>query len=240
MPKTYTVNEIYAAIQGEGIRAGTLNVFVRFTGCNMQCTQEPGDKSPGGFDCDTEFASGRKYTLEELRDEINRVADEAGGPGWIIATGGEPLLQLDRPLCDLLHLDGFKIAIETNGSILPPLDETKPQHLKLIDKIKAGQVIHSEKLITEALDAYLIDWVCVSPKVAEHAIRCPIAHEIRYVRGHRQGLPKPTCKALHKTLSPAFNGLTLDRLAVETCRELIREDPSWRLSVQIHKLIGER
>jgi len=39
---------------------------------------------------------------------------------FIVCTGGEPLLQLDRPLIDALHARDFEIAIETNGTILPP------------------------------------------------------------------------------------------------------------------------
>jgi organic radical activating enzyme len=57
--KRYRVNEIFTSLQGEGVRAGTLNHFLRFFGCNLQCAVEPGPLSPGGFDCDTEFTSGR-------------------------------------------------------------------------------------------------------------------------------------------------------------------------------------
>ncbi len=53
----YRINEVFYSLQGEGIRAGTANVFVRFTGCNLRCALEPGPRSPGGFDCDTEFES---------------------------------------------------------------------------------------------------------------------------------------------------------------------------------------
>ncbi|KKL89701.1 hypothetical protein LCGC14_1912030 [marine sediment metagenome] len=65
-PKTYMINEIFYSLQGEGMRAGTANVFVRFSGCNMRCRKEAADDSPGGFDCDTEFVSGRRMTLEEI------------------------------------------------------------------------------------------------------------------------------------------------------------------------------
>src|SRR5262245_35338828 len=95
----YRINEVFYSLQGEGVRAGTANVFVRFTGCNLRCAMEPGDRSPGGFDCDTEFVSGRAVTLEELDDWIG-VATRGVACAWLILTGGEPALQADREFID--------------------------------------------------------------------------------------------------------------------------------------------
>jgi len=67
----YVINEIFYSLQGEGIRAGTANVFVRFTGCNLTCSKET-----HGFDCDTEFTSGRRMSANEILDEAKRI----GGP----------------------------------------------------------------------------------------------------------------------------------------------------------------
>lgn len=203
--QSYVINEVFKTIQGEGVRAGTVNVFVRFSGCNMTCRMEAGDKSPGGFDCDTEFASGRKLSLDELMQWIK---DEAGECRWIVATGGEPGLQLDKPFVNTLHDAGFKIAVETNGSI--DLSELR------------------------------LDWVCVSPKVAEHAVRQMTADEIKYVRHHGQGIPKPSCLAYHRLISPAFSGATASQRDLEWCKALVLANPEWRLSVQQHKLWGIR
>jgi organic radical activating enzyme len=71
----YQVNEVFLTLQGEGMRAGEASVFVRFSGCNLACTIEPGERSPGGFDCDTEFVSGRKLTAAQL---VEWVQQEAG------------------------------------------------------------------------------------------------------------------------------------------------------------------
>lgn len=201
----YMVNEVFKTIQGEGMRAGTVNVFVRFTGCNMACTMEPGERSPGGFDCDTEFASGRKMTAQDL---IKWIIEEAGECKWIVATGGEPGLQLNSELVNQLHDKGFKIAVETNGSI----------DLSLLG----------------------LDWVCVSPKVAEHAIRQMQADEVKYVRAYGQGIPKPACESINKLISPSFNGLAVNNKDLEWCKRLVLENPEWRLSVQQHKLWGIR
>ena len=116
--KTYTVNEVYRSLQGEGMRAGTANVFVRFTGCNLRCDIKESHLSPGGFACDTEFASGRPWELEAL---VQWIIGEAGAVRAVIFTGGEPGLQLDAELMAALKDRGFYLAIETNGTIeLPP------------------------------------------------------------------------------------------------------------------------
>ncbi len=228
MPEaTYRINEMFYSVQGEGMRAGTANVFVRFSGCNMECREEAGPKSPGGFDCDTEFVSGKVMNLDEIHREAVRISEEwtgmeavgedervsldDGNRPWQILTGGEPGLQVDISYCEIMHRKGWNLAIETNGSIDLP-------------HIGTGQ-----------LDDYLLDWITVSPKVAEHAVRQLVAHEVKYVRGAGQAIPKPKCNARHQLISPVFNGMQLDQDSMETCLWLVKANPPWRLSVQAHK-----
>lgn len=197
----YTVNEIFCSLQGEGVRAGTLNHFVRFSGCNMTCKVET-----HGFDCDTEFASGRKLTAQEIMQELQTLNPICRS---VIFTGGEPLLQLDSELTHLLKDNGYYIAIETNGS--------------------------------KALEpTVMVDWITCSPKVAEHAVRLKRASELKYVRGYGQGIPKPTCISMNLLISPAFDGMMMDRRALDWCIKLIHENPYWRLSLQTHKFINVR
>lgn len=179
-------------------------MFLRFTGCNLRCAMEPGPKSPGGFDCDTEFESGRTMTLDQLVDWV--VAEAAEACRWVVITGGEPALQLDGELVDRLHEAGFLIAVETNGS------------KALVDGI---------------------DWITVSPKVAEHAIRQRKATEVKYVRGYGQALPETVVEAELYFISPTFAGLEPDPRALEWCRELVK-GTKWKLSLQQHKLLGQR
>lgn len=193
---SYIVNEIFYSLQGEGMRAGEASVFLRLSGCNQKCRVET-----HGFDCDTEYVSGTKLDVEELAGRVLDAANE--GCEWVVITGGEPGLQLDEALIEALHLDGFKVAVETNGSI-------DLSHLH-------------------------IDWVTVSPKVAEHAVRQMTANEVKYVRGHGQGIPKPQCKADHNLISPATKGADIDPEALAWCIELVKQNPKWRLSVQQHK-----
>jgi organic radical activating enzyme len=191
----YLVNEIFYSLQGEGVRAGTAYLFLRFARCNLACTVES-----HGFDCDTEFESGRRLTLEEIAAELRSLAP---GCGWVILTGGEPALQADRELIDGLHAAGYRLAIETNGS----------------RELPTG-----------------IDWITVSPKVAEHALRQRTAHEVKYVRGYGQAIPATVVQAEHYLVSPAFDGDAVDLRTLEWCIRLVRENPAWRLSVQQHKL----
>lgn len=243
--KTYRVNEVFYSLQGEGVRSGTANVFVRFSGCNLACDVEPGPKSPGGFSCDTEFVSGVGMTLEELRDRIVETVANAAAvdipydewnhisdipmfrehPLWLILTGGEPALQVDKEFIDYFHSTGCKLAIETNGSIALPTYTADP-----------NSIAHGGETDFElALNNQLLDWVCVSPKVAEHAVKQRFAHEVKYVRGYGQGIPKPTCQAEHYLLSPAFKGDQIDPSALAWCIKLCLENPQWRLSTQLHK-----
>lgn len=246
MSKTYVVNEVFYSIQGEGVRAGTANVFIRFAGCNMRCSVEPGPKSPGGFDCDTEFESGRKLSLDELYGWVKeavhiavpKYVSKATGDvllddayvNWLILTGGEPGLQVDREFCDYFHKLGFKLAIETNGSVELPTYTADPA--------AAGNPGDSE--LECNLANRLIDWVTVSPKVAEHAIKQKFAHEVKYVRGYGQAIPKTVVEAEHYLISPAFDGLNLHSETLRWCTKLVLENPKWRLSIQQHKGLALR
>jgi 7-carboxy-7-deazaguanine synthase len=209
----YAVNEIFLSLQGEGVRAGTPNVFVRFSGCNLSCSKEPGPRSPGGFDCDTEFVSGVEMTADEILAEASRLwADRAGSlrEAAVIFTGGEPLLQLDGELLAAFKVGSWHTAVETNGSI--PLVDRSP----------------------------LLDWVTVSPKVAEHAVRQLYASEVKYVRGRGQGIPHTRVQAAHRLISPAFDGGVIRQETLSWCIDLVTRNPEWRLSVQQHKTWGVR
>lgn len=200
--RRYTVNEVFFSLQGEGARVGTPNVFVRFSGCNMRCDVKAGKRSPGGFACDTEFESGRAMSGAQLVRSALKLTPKAGV--GVIFTGGEPALQLDKPLVDAFRRAGFgPLCIETNGTV---------------DVTPLG-----------------LDWISLSPKVAEHAVRVGACSEIRYVRGLGQGIPKPRAIAARKFISPAFSGDSLDRATLRWCLDLVKAHPEWALSVQQHK-----
>jgi organic radical activating enzyme len=80
-----------------------------------------------------------------------------------------------------------------------------------------------------------IDWITLSPKTAEHAVRQKFAHELKYVRSYGMGIPKPSAEAEHYLISPAFEGDQLPEKNLEWCTKLVNENPPWKLSLQKHK-----
>jgi 7-carboxy-7-deazaguanine synthase len=125
---TYSVKEIFHTLQGEGARAGTSAVFCRFAGCNLWSGREEDRASAACDFCDTDFVGtdgvggGRFETSAELAAAVDRAwpRDADASRKFVVCTGGEPLLQLDREAIDALHARGFAIAIETNGTIAAP------------------------------------------------------------------------------------------------------------------------
>lgn len=122
----YTVKEIFYTLQGEGANAGRPAVFCRFSGCNLWTGRES-DRATAICDfCDTDFvgvgADGGKFaTAQELAAAVaSRWPTAERERRLVVCTGGEPLLQLDAAAVDALHAEGFEVAVETNGTQLPP------------------------------------------------------------------------------------------------------------------------
>lgn len=100
------VVEVFSSIEGEGIRAGELCTFVRLAGCNLRCSY-----------CDTPYAlsatAGEDYCIDEL---VKKVA--GFNCSNVTLTGGEPLCCPDiEPLTEVLLWRGYRVNIETNGSL---------------------------------------------------------------------------------------------------------------------------
>jgi organic radical activating enzyme len=212
------VSEIFYSLQGEGGRAGEASAFVRLSGCSAKYAC-----AASGVVCDTEFESGDEMSLDELHEALLAAIDRAT-PNirpralrpWIVWTGGEPLDQLTPEILKELHDMGWLLhAIETSGA--------KPMSLDL---------------------AKALDWVTVSPKVAEHIMarhfpwtaERPL-NELRYVRHAGQpGVPVPAVRAVNYYLSPHSDGFTINKQNVAHCVKLCLENPQWKMSVQQHKV----
>lgn len=126
---TYYVKEIYYTLQGEGANTGRAAVFCRFAGCNLWTGREEDRAGAICKFCDTDIVGtdgpggARFNSAESLAEAVRAAGQEAAsteGPPLVVCTGGEPLLQLDEELVKALHNVGFQIAVETNGTLLPP------------------------------------------------------------------------------------------------------------------------
>lgn len=121
----YAVKEIFYTLQGEGANAGRAAIFCRFAGCNLWSGRE-GDRAAADCTfCDTDFVGtegpgGGRFTTAEDLAEACIEARGFHGPGLVVLTGGEPMLQVDAALVDALHDLGLEIAIETNGTLPVP------------------------------------------------------------------------------------------------------------------------
>lgn len=104
MSKFYKVNEIFYTLQGEGFFTGVPAVFIRFAECNLRCDF-----------CDTDFRESLEMTLDDIAMTLAQYPAK-----HIVLTGGEPSLQTDKELLDMLHGEGCYVQIETNGTNLLP------------------------------------------------------------------------------------------------------------------------
>src|SRR5690349_11656698 len=126
---TYTIKEIYYTLQGEGANTGRPAVFCRFAGCNLWTGREQDRHKAICTFCDTDFlgtdgpGGGKFRTASALAAAVaEKWPASANGRSrrLVVCTGGEPLLQIDDEAIRALHDEGFEIAVETNGTVLPP------------------------------------------------------------------------------------------------------------------------
>ena len=194
-------------------------VFVRFSGCNLRCPW-----------CDTEFTESTPMSAEEIVAEVQDLYDIPNERRkMVVLTGGEPGLQVDKPLVDALHAAGFYICIETNG--------TRP--------LPDG-----------------IDWITCSPKassiqqsaVSNQPLALRKVNEVKVVftGEYDPEIWRGQLEAEHWLLQPLrFTGEWLIEHAVDEWEDdrndnlddtvrYILAHPFWRLSVQIHKIVGLR
>ncbi len=217
----YRVKEAFYTLQGEGAQAGRAAVFCRFSKCNLWNGRERDRATAVCNFCDTDFNGtdgqngGQFESATALADHILALWPQAsaGGRPYVVCTGGEPLLQLDEPLINALHVRGFEVGVETNGTLPAP----------------AG-----------------IDWLCVSPKAAAEVVieRCD---ELKLVYPQPLAMPEryASMQAQHFFLSPMASPSIPEssddpvkqsntRKATDYCLA----NPQWRLTLQMHKIIG--
>ena len=179
------INEIFYSLQGEGRWSGTPAVFVRFSGCNLNCPF-----------CDTDHQNGSNFSTNDIIREILKYPTH-----HVIFTGGEPTLQLNIDLLAELNRLGKYIHIETNGSL--PLS---PDILAAIDWITVSpkntplaiQRIDELKLLYHGVgqDISLYDNIAITYPDCRYLQPCDtgnnsenariLAHTIQYILTHPQ------------------------------------------------------
>lgn len=120
---SYAVKEMFLTLQGEGVNAGARAVFVRFAGCNLWSGREQDRTTAVCRFCDTDFVGvdgvggGKFADADALASAVQAHWGEGRERRFVVLTGGEPMLQVDDALVDALHAAGFRIAIESNGTL---------------------------------------------------------------------------------------------------------------------------
>jgi organic radical activating enzyme len=212
MASKYAIKEVFATLQGEGAQAGTPAVFLRFAGCNL------------GYDvcpwCDTDWVKAT-WTLDlaDTLDLVHRTAVEGFGaekPGLLlVATGGEPSLQLDRRLSDALRQRGYRISMESNGS--RPVDRSLVDWLTISPK--------QERFVQKEGDEM---------KLLFTGAGAPgITPDVESVRRIVAGT-----SFANYFLQPIDLPLVGGPNYAEATRAVMELGPPWRLSVQTHKVVG--
>lgn len=226
----YKVKEMFYSLQGEGARAGRAAVFCRFSKCNLWNGREESRGTAVCQFCDTDIVGtdgqngGEFASASQLADTIEAMwRQNQAAPvfhphkhvkviPYIIFTGGEPLLQLNKSLIDEMHQRGFEIAIESNGTL--PLPEG-------------------------------IDWITLSPKADAEVVfeRCD---EMKLVYPQELAPPErfENFPAEYFFLSPMADPSirsgkdNTKRDNTELALNYCLQHPQWRLSLQMHKLLG--
>ena len=209
------VNEIFYSLQGEGVYTGTAAVFLRLSGCNMKC-----------WFCDTKgHEQGTEMTEEEIAERVSQYPAR-----HIVITGGEPTMQLNARLTQLLHEKDFYIQIETNGA-LPLKDGTEVDWITCSPKGNEIKIQRIDELKLLFIKEYLEKY-----KEVKASQRC--------LQPLDEGGQEVQTLASQAGSSPRLRRAELGSSRFASSRggneviSYIKEHPQWRLSLQTHKLIN--
>lgn len=204
--KKYRINEIFYSIQGEGLYTGTPAVFVRFSGCNLACPF-----------CDTQFREYEELTADEVVERMEK--ENIGNCQLCVVTGGEPTLQWDIDLFNAIHDAGYKINMESNGTLpLPaPVDyltvSPKLQWTKLSLDELTYQACDELKVVMD-MDTKINDLLSLAEKFNPDANLYIQPCDTGYIKTNKE--------------------------IIERCIDFIKRHPEWSLSLQQQKIINVR
>jgi 7-carboxy-7-deazaguanine synthase (Cx14CxxC type) len=208
---TYQVKEIYYTLQGEGARAGRPAVFLRFSGCNLWSGREEDRATAVCQFCDTDFVG-------------------TNGPGGGKFGSAETLAGAVASAWPSVEA-GTRYVVCTGGEPLLQLDAA------LIRALHAQGFEIGIETNGTILPPDGIDWICVSPK-ADSDIVVTKGNELKLVFPQRNGAPERYASLDFDCfyLQP-MDGADRTRNTAAAVRYCL-DHPQWRLSLQMHKLIG--
>jgi 7-carboxy-7-deazaguanine synthase len=209
--KKYAIKEVFGTLQGEGAQAGTPALFLRFAGCNLGYEVCPW--------CDTDWVKAEwVLPLQETVALVRERTEEAFGGVpeglLLVATGGEPSLQMDRPLSDSLRAMGYRIAMESNGA--RPVDRSLVDWLTISPKQE-----RYEQKEGDELKILFTGGRAPGPGSSVEAVR-ELARGTRFESYFLQPIDLPELGG------PNYQ---------DAVRAVMELGPPWRLSVQTHKIL---
>ncbi len=224
------VMEVFDSLQGEGVWAGIPMTFVRLAGCNA-----PGLGLGCVAWCDTRDSwrpgAGKDLTVEEIIGMVRLPR--------LCVTGGEPLLQAEAVsrLALAAHERDIRVHLETNGTLPPPaapgcaggrgtgggrlfdwvVVSPKPPAY-FISPAWTGLLDELKLIVDENLDGPTAERLAAAHPGARVSVQ-PVARSAGFQAESGPSLPWPDC-------------------SVRRAVALVREHPDWRLSLQLHKILG--
>ncbi|HHB79043.1 MAG TPA: 7-carboxy-7-deazaguanine synthase [Saprospiraceae bacterium] len=205
---SYKIKEIFYTLQGEGFHAGRAAVFVRFSGCNLWSGREEDRQKAICQFCDTEFVG------------------TDGQNGGTYSTD-----QLIRKIKELWPNDGSIFIVCTGGEPLLQLDQ------ELVDALRKNKIYIAVETNGTKLAPKGIDWICVSPK-ANAPLLLTKGHELKLVFPQK-GIQPSDFEHLdfeHFFLQP-MAGHWIKAHTHESVLYCLAH-PKWKISVQLHKILG--
>ncbi len=194
--REYMVNEIFYSLQGEGRWAGRAAIFIRFSGCNLKCPF-----------CDTKFKKYEKMKARDILAELLRYSQ----CNFVVLTGGEPTIQVGTEFVDMLHSNGYYVAMETNATREVPYN---------VDWVTASPK-----------QAYVNNGTVILTKADEVKVVYDAKHE-----PNTFGID-----AIEYYVQPCDTGDPLNNdYITRKCVEWVKGHPKWKLSLQQQKILNVR
>jgi 7-carboxy-7-deazaguanine synthase len=233
---TYPISECFDSIQGEGYWAGQRQFFIRLAGCSVgkpfpkerySVSQEGSKALPiytekcttwdgRSFECDTDYRVKQHSSVKELTELV------PGDCYNVCLTGGEPFIHNLTPLVYELYVNnGIKVHIETSGT--RDIDDA-----------------------FEGVDSYVRNdvWVTVSPKFGCLDSMIKRADEIKLLVDidfpAKNDLLKKLASKKNVYLQPINHEHSIDSHNIKVCQDFLKQYPDWKLSIQLHKVMGIR